>query len=116
MTKYEVLKDLGIEYRIPNTTIDYTVKDLEDFSLNRSAQYHELIEQFDTLEEARNFFEIEKGYCGTRKESGNGNIRFFLFDELILAETEYDEDGELIQSEWWDSYIADDECLKLSAK
>jgi LPS O-antigen subunit length determinant protein (WzzB/FepE family) len=114
MIKYEVLKDSDIEYKIPNTILDYTPKDLEEYSQNqRSATYYDLVKQFDTLEEARAFFENEKQYCCTSKEKGNGNIVFFLFDELVLAETEYedDEDDVIIQSDWLDSYIADDDCL-----
>lgn len=111
MTKYEVLKETGIEMRNPNPLNDYNVKELEEYSEKRSDTYHELVKQFDTMDEAREFFENEKKYCDTRKEKGFSNITFFLFDELILAESEYDEDGEFVQSEWWDSYIADDDCL-----
>lgn len=108
MTKYEVWKEKEIEmWRRP---VDYTVKDLEDFSANRTSYWHELIAQFDTMEKARAKFEKEKQYCSTRATDGYA-FPLILFDELQLVEVEYDDDGEFLSSEVWDSYIADDECL-----
>jgi hypothetical protein len=109
-TKYEVLKESAIEMKLPSGAADYEVRDLEEFTETRTERYPKLIKQFDTLEEARRFFEKEKKYCDTRLNQGYV-FRFFEFDQLILAETEYDEDEDIIQSELWSSYIADDECL-----
>lgn len=109
MTKYEVWKEKDIEMR--RRPVDYTVDDLEKFSINRTAYYHEPIAKFDTMEEAKAEFEKEKQYCTTRATDGY-TFPLILFDELQLVEVEYDEDGEFFCSEVWDSYIADDECLK----
>lgn len=108
MTKFEVWKEKEIEMR--RRPVDYTVDDLEKFSENRSDQWHESIASFDTLEEARAEFEKEKKYCTTRATDGY-TFPLILFDELQLVEVEYDEDGEFLSSEVWDSYIANDDCL-----
>jgi hypothetical protein len=112
MTKYEVWKEKDIEMR--RRPVDYTVDDLEKFSMNRTASYHEPIAKFDTMEEARAEFEKEKQYCATSATDGyTFPFTLILFDELQLVEVEYDEDGEFLSSEVWDSYIADDKCLKI---
>lgn len=109
MTKFEVWKEKEIEMR--RRPVDYTVKDLEDFSAKRTDFWHEPIAKFDTMEEARAEFEKEKQYCTTKTTDGY-TFPLILFDELQLVEVEYDEDGEFLSSEVWDSYIADDEGLK----
>ena len=110
MIKYEVWKEKEIEMR--RRPVDYTVADLEKFSMSRTDFWHEPIAKFNTMEEARAEFEKEKQYCSTRASNGY-TLPLIIFDELQLVEVEYDEDGEFLSSEIWDSYIADDKCLKI---
>ena len=118
MKKYYIRypRNFGNEYDlryvdgVRRRPVDYTVDDLEKFSMNRTAYYHEPIAKFDTMEEAKAEFEKEKQYCTTRATDGY-TFPLILFDELQLVEVEYDEDGEFLSSEVWDSYIANDDCL-----
>ena len=112
MTKYEVWKEKDIEMR--RRPVDYTVDDLEKFSMNRTASYHEPIAKYDTLEEARAEFEKEKQYCATSATDGyTFPFTLILFDELKLVKVEYYDDGEFDYANCIDSYIADDKCLKI---
>ena len=108
MKKYEIWKETQIEMR--RKPVDYTVADLEKFSLNRTSTYHEPIAQYDTMEEARTAFDNEKQRCRTYSTSSNV-FPLILFDELKLMEVNYDDDGEFEDAECWDNYIEDDKCL-----
>lgn len=108
MKKYEVRKETEIEMR--RRPVDYTVNDFEIFSSNRTDLWHEPIAEFDTMEEARAEFEREKQYCRTRA-TDSYTFPLILFDELQLVEVEYDDDGEFLSCDVWDSYISDDDCL-----
>ncbi len=72
----------------------------------------ELVEAFDYLDDAKDFFEDEKRYCRSRYTKYSTD-NLVLFDVLTLEETEYDEDGDYIQGDQLDIFIADIKSKKI---
>ena len=105
MIKYEVRKDAGIEAMKGETS--WTADDMLNYYENEySCTDLELLEAFDTKEEALKFFEAEKKYCHSKYQKGS-IWKLVIFDVLKLQENEYDEDGDLEQTLDEETYIAE---------
>ena len=104
MIKYEVRKDAGIEAMKGETS--WTADDMLNYYERESCTNLELLEAFDTKEEALKFFETEKKYCQSKYQKGS-ILELVIFDVLQLQENEYDEDGDFEQTLDEETYIAE---------
>lgn len=84
---------------------DWTVADMESFEMNRCSKEPVTVKTFDSKEEAEDFFKDEKTKCSSYYQDGSV-MQLVIFDYLTLEEVEYDEDGDYIDSQVWDSFIA----------
>ncbi len=105
MEKWEVYRENHIE--AIKGAEEWSTQDMLDFESSRTATYHELIGSFDTKEEAVALFEEEKKTCRSHYQDSLSH-ELVLFDYLSLEQTEYDEDGELVQNlDVLDEYVAE---------
>lgn len=103
MTKYEVRHE-HFETRKGGT--DWTVEDLDRVVDLSNWRNPELIYSSRDLEKSQKVFEESKKNCCSEYVKGNC-WDLVEFDYIEIDKVEYDEDGDIEQSEVWDYFIAE---------
>lgn len=104
MIKYEVRKQSHIETTKGPT--DWSADDMIKYFNSLSWTALELVDKFDTIEKAKECFDDEKRYCQSCYQKGSSSM-LVMFDYLVFMETEYDENGEFIQGDYIDEFVAE---------
>ena len=104
MTKYEIRKQSHIETTKGPT--DWSADDMIKYFNSLTWTDLELVDNFDTIEKAKECFEDEKKYCQSHYQKGSSSM-LVIFDYLVLVEAEYDEYDELIQGDCIDEFVAE---------
>lgn len=104
MTKYEVRKQSHIETTKGPT--NWSADDMIKYFNSLTWNDLELVDNFDTIEKAKECFEDEKKYCQSHYQKGSSSM-LVIFDYLVLVEAEYDGYDELIQGDCIDEFVAE---------
>lgn len=104
MTKYVVCTET-IEIPVRYTYGGLQIEDIMDYYYEKMWDHDpDDIASFDTLEEAKAFYEKEKEKCETTIMRSSG-ISYYYVEICYYLCREYDEDGEYItESDWYDYY------------
>lgn len=85
---------------------EWTPEDMYKYGTEEASwRYPEELANFNDLKEAEKFFESQKRLCSSYYSKQQWEL--VEFDYLALEEQEYDEDGDFIQANTLDYYIAE---------
>lgn len=102
MKKIEVYKE---RVEILRDRKEWTAAELKD-AFDNMDQEPALIGSFENYSQAKAFFDKEKKSCRSYYQQGYVKP-LVIFDILWIEENEYDDDGDYLSGDMYDSYVAD---------
>lgn len=102
MKKFDVYKEKA---EISKAHKNWTAAELEN-AFDNMDQEPELIGSFENYSQAKAFFDKEKKNCRSYYQQGYVKP-LVIFDIIWIEKNEYDDDGDYLSGDMYDSYVAD---------